>query len=381
MDVGRTLLRTLLLLLVVQFYLHWHFWVGLAERCPAPDGTDDLFSGADIGMDLGVNSLFCVILLIFFLLLPWDWRRSEGGSLVVGFCTLGCSVWLMVLTWVSIFSKYKEAVNGGEDWRRTGERWEADPGRGENSGAQGEDGVPTPGCQRCHAAVYHHISGDLTHGKRYHDKSVKAKCVNFRCSNLYRPYAHEHGDPLEGDQHMREKIFHYISDFCVAMFVVELLILLLSLYFIVAPRGRRDLEDLQDEIKQCWANLKTGNVNFQCCRPARCAGLPIGKGFAATVARFPAVAAVAPPSSGRAPVSVPPSVVSKPAYWTTSAGVHILPADEMLPDVQALMTHTWTGKYTRDRKGKQVGRVLVRSAGAAGGSCDRFHQHRAKFIL
>jgi len=45
----------------------------------------------------------------------------------------------------------------------------------------------------------------------------------------------------------------------------------------------------------------------------------------------------------------------RPGYWTTADGVTVLPAPEMLPRIQDLLTRTWEQKYTRDRKDSGTG--------------------------
>lgn len=45
----------------------------------------------------------------------------------------------------------------------------------------------------------------------------------------------------------------------------------------------------------------------------------------------------------------------RPDYWTTAGGVTVLPAPEMLPQMQDLLTRTWEQKYTRDRKASGTG--------------------------
>lgn len=79
--------------------------------------------------------------------------------------------------------------------------------------------------------------------------------------------------------------------------------------------------------------------------PSAAAGASVGS------APAPASALLgAPTCTNSAAAHLSPVVPPPPSYWSTSNGVHIKPAEEMLPAVQRLMEATWRVAYSRDRK-------------------------------
>ena len=326
--------------LVYTPIFHAQFWGGLCDEFLIPnpppgedDGCASIFADSYFyQVDMAFISVYVVIPGVMIgwgcLRGPFDCSEFDCGECectadLVGLFSCNGILALFLFVWIwFIFGAYSQAINDDEGkWYKPHDKWNQRPG--------------PPELELMHERVYRHEQGAGSHGTRAR---------------------HSHAGT---DEDLQKQMNSFLVSFTLGKCCFLVFDLPLSLYAIHYSK-----QNPKRRLRSClgleWCRRRLGWWNNR--RTKKNTG-------AATTTPAPSVIPTAlrslheqVSSSLRPAMSqqLPSEVLQYPDYWTSTQtalaqGVTAVVAeDDMVPAVQQLMSKTWTGKYTRDRKGSEV---------------------------